>query len=248
MKQLTLFFSYLLSVLFYLFFGITLLIFHGIQWIGFNLFGYQSHKKTVDYLNFFILVCLRILGTTFKFKSPDNIPDKVPLIVVSNHQSLWDIPPIIWYLRKYHPKFVSKIELQKGIPSVSYNLRHGGSVLIDRKKPEESIRKMKEFALYLKKNNRSGVIFPEGTRSKDGVPLKFKKKGLETLISQIPNGYILPVSINNSWKLQRHGMFPMPIGIQLVYSIHPVMKISDHPTKKLIDLVEEKIVRSIKEP
>ena len=60
-------------------------------------------------------------------------------MIVANHQSMNDIPPIIWYLRKHHPKFVSKMELGKGIPSVSYNLVHGGSVLIDRKNSKQAI-------------------------------------------------------------------------------------------------------------
>ena len=51
---------------------------------------------------------------------------------------MYDISPIMWYLRKHHVKFVAKKELGKGIPSVSYNLRHGGSILIDRKKPTSS--------------------------------------------------------------------------------------------------------------
>jgi 1-acyl-sn-glycerol-3-phosphate acyltransferase len=191
------------------------------------------------------LACLRILGTTFSLKKPEDIPENTPLIIVSNHQSLWDIPPIIWYLRKHHPKFVSKIELQKGIPSVSYNLRHGGSVLIDRRNPKEAIQKMKQFADYLKQYNRTGVVFPEGTRSRDGVPKKFKRKGMETIISNIPNGYVLPISINNSWKLQRYGMFPIPLGVCLDYKIHPVIPISDHDCDTLIDIIEEKIVSNI---
>lgn len=247
MKQLLYLLSYPFSVVFYLFFGITLMIFHVIQWISFNLFGYQAHKKSVDYLNFFILACLRILGTTFSFNKPKDIPENAPLVIVSNHQSLWDIPPIIWYLRKYHPKFVSKIELQKGIPSVSYNLRHGGSVLIDRNKPEKAIRIMKEFAQYINRHNRAGVIFPEGTRSRDGRPKKFKKKGLQTLFEQMPHGYVLPISINNSWKLQRYGMFPIPLGVRLKFIIHPAIRISDHKCDALIDLIEEKIVSKIKE-
>ena len=42
--------SYILSVGFYLCFGLALVIFHPIQWISFNLFGYKAHKKSVDVL------------------------------------------------------------------------------------------------------------------------------------------------------------------------------------------------------
>src|SRR5699024_4853508 len=124
--------SYPVSIVFYLVFGLVLLIFHGIQWICLKGFGYQAHKKSVDILNWFLLRCLNILGTRFKIDIKAEIPEKVPVIIVSNHQSMWDIPPIIWHLRKYHPKFISKKALGKGIPSISFNLKYGGSVLIDR--------------------------------------------------------------------------------------------------------------------
>ena len=40
----------------------------------------------------------------------ENVPENKPLIIVANHQSfLHDITTIIWFLRKVHPKFISKI-------------------------------------------------------------------------------------------------------------------------------------------
>ncbi len=230
-----------MTVIFYLLFGLTLVIFHPIQWLCFNLLGYQAHKKSVDYLNFFILGCLRVLGTSFKIKTLKNIPKGVSIIVVSNHQSLWDISPLIWYLRKIHPKFVSKIELGKGIPSVSYNLRYGGAVLIDRKNPRQALTAMIKFADYLNKYSRSGVIFPEGTRSKTGVPKRFQRKGLALLLKKMPEAYVLPITINNSWKLQKYGMFPMPLGIRIKYELHSFVKVSDFETEELIDKIEMQI-------
>ena len=148
---------------------------------------------------------------------------------------------MIWHLRSIHPKFVSKIELGKGIPSVSYNLRYGGAVLIDRKNPRQAITALMNFADYLNQHNRSAVIFPEGTRSKTNVPKKFQRKGLAVLIKKMPEAYVLPVTINNSWKLQKHGMFPMPLGVRVCYKLHPFMKISDFDTEILIDTIESQI-------
>jgi len=247
MKQLLHLLSYPLSVIYYLAFGSVLAIFHPIQWFCFNVFGYQAHKKSVDYMNFFTVGALRILGTRFDFSVPNNIPKNVPFIIVTNHQSMYDIPPIIWSLRRFHPKFVSKKELGKGIPSVSFNLRHGGSVLIDRKNPEQALSKMIEFANYLEKNNRSGVIFPEGTRSRTGEPKTFHRKGLQTLIQHIPTGYVLPISINNSWKLQRYGMFPIPLVVHLKFTVHPFIKISDYSSEVIIDTLETQIKSAIKQ-
>jgi 1-acyl-sn-glycerol-3-phosphate acyltransferase len=90
--------------------------------------------------------------------------------------------------------------LGKGIPSVSYNLRHGGSVLIDRKIPNKPYQLLKDW-LNISKYNRSAVIFPEGTRSKTGVPKAFSQTGLKILCKNAPSAYVVPVSINNSWKI-----------------------------------------------
>lgn len=115
--------SYLFSSIFGIVFFGTLLIFHPLQWIGLKI-GYQSHKNIVDLLNWFLTKSLLILGNRVYFIKHHPIPKNRNLVFVANHQSLFDIPPMIWYLRKYHAKFVSKIELGKGIPSVSINLRH----------------------------------------------------------------------------------------------------------------------------
>jgi 1-acyl-sn-glycerol-3-phosphate acyltransferase len=241
MKQIAHILSYPMTVIFYLLFGLVLVVFHLIQLVCYTLISYKAHKKSVDFLNFFILAGLRVLGTSFQLKTLKNYPKDVPIIVVSNHQSLWDIPPLIWHLRSIHPKFVSKIELGKGIPSVSYNLRYGGAVLIDRKNPRQAITALMNFADYLNQHNRSAVIFPEGTSSKTNVPKKFQRKGLAVLIKKMPEAYVLPVTINNSWKLQKHGMFPMPLGVRVCYKLHPFMKISDFDTEILIDTIESQI-------
>jgi 1-acyl-sn-glycerol-3-phosphate acyltransferase len=241
MKKISQLVRYPLTVLFYLTFGLILCFFHLVEVICFNLFGYEALKKSVDYFNWTILRCLNILGTRFEMEFLEPIPKDVPIIIVSNHQSMWDISPIIWNLRQFHPKFVSKIELGKGIPAISYNLRHGGSVLIDRKKPKQALAEMMKFAKYLVKHNRSGVIFPEGTRSRNGVPKTFYRKGLTTLFKYAPQAYVMPITVNNSWKLQRYGFFPMPIGIRLKHTVHPALKISDFSSEELIDLLEATI-------
>lgn len=240
--------SYPFSVLFYLLFGLLLLIFELVQRICLNFFGYHAHKKSVGLVNGLFLVCLHVLGTTFDFKIAGTIPRNVPIIIVSNHQSLWDIPPIIWFLRKLHPKFISKKELGKGIPTVSYNLRKGGSVLIDRKNPKQATLEIEKVAAYISDYRRSVVIFPEGTRSRDGIPKKFHRKGLFTLFQKAPEAYVLPISINNSWKLQRYGMFPIPMFTRLKFYVHPAIKVSEHSPEALIEKVEHLIKSNIVTP
>lgn len=237
--------SYLLTALFYICFGLCLVIFHPIQWLSLKLGGYSAHKKSVDTLNFFLIRCTNVLGTKNTFENPYNLPTDKPCIIVSNHQSQYDISPIIWNLRKVHPKFVSKKELGKGIPSVSFNLRHGGSVLIDRKNPRQSLPALKSFAERLKENNWSAVIFPEGTRGRKGMPKKFSPNGLKTLFKYLPNAYIVPITINNSWKLVEHGNFPMAIGVHLKHTVHKPFLVSDYTTEELLVKIEETITKDI---
>ena len=238
--------SYPISIIYYLCFGFCLAVFHPIQWICFNFFGYQAHKKSVDYLNFFLVKCTNLLGTTYTFINKNSIPKGVPIIFVANHQSLYDIIGIIWYLRKFHPKFVSKSELGKGIPSVSYNLRHGGSVLIDRKDPKQAIPVIKSLSAYIEKHNRSAVIFPEGTRSKDGNAKEFAQSGLKILCKYAPSAYVVPISINNSWKMVKFGAFPMGLGNRLEFIIHEAIPVKDFPFEELIVKTEQTVKASIK--
>ena len=87
--------SYPISLISMLLFLLTLVIFHPIQWICFNVFGYQAHKKSVDYLNLVLLRIGHLLGNTYKVTGRELIPQNVPIIFVSNHQSLYDIAGII---------------------------------------------------------------------------------------------------------------------------------------------------------
>ncbi|MCB0444515.1 MAG: 1-acyl-sn-glycerol-3-phosphate acyltransferase [Gelidibacter sp.] len=238
--------AYPLTVIYLLFFGLTLIVFHPIQWFCFNVLGYKAHKISVDLLQFFLMRCMNVLGTRFTFNNPYKIDANQPLIIVANHQSMYDISPIMWYLRKHHPKFIAKKELGKGIPSVSYNLRHGGSVLIDRKNPRQSLPAIMKFGEYIEAHKRAAVIFPEGTRSKNGIPKPFQTKGLEILFKKIPSAVVVPISINNSWKTLKYGKFPMGLGAHLIFTVHEPIKLATFANKEaLISHIETTITSNI---
>jgi 1-acyl-sn-glycerol-3-phosphate acyltransferase len=200
----------------------------------------------VDYLNFVLTKCTNIVGTTYAVENREIIPKGVPIIFVANHQSLYDIIGIIWYLRRFHAKFVSKKELGQGIPSVSYNLRHGGSVLIDRKDSKQAIPLIKGLGEYIEKFNRSAVIFPEGTRSKNGQPKEFAQSGLKILCKYAPSAYVVPISINNSWKMVKFGVFPMGLGNRLQFIIHEPIAVAAYSFEELMEKTERAVKQSIK--
>ncbi len=238
--------SYPLSFVSMILFLLCLVLFHPIQWICFYVFGYQAHKKSVDYLNLMLVRIGHLLGTTYKIEGLELIPKGVPIIFVANHQSLYDIVGMIWFLRKFHPKFVSKKELGKGIPSISFNLNHGGSVLIDRKDPKQAIPTIKKLSEYIEKHKRSAVIFPEGTRSKTGVPKEFSQTGLRILCKYSPSAYIVPISINNSWKFVKYGFFPFGLGNRLTFTIHKSLAVKEYDFDELMTITEQTIVSAIK--
>lgn len=226
-------------------FFVILLIFHPLQWIGLNVFGGKGHQTVVNYLNWFLVKSLLVLGVRIKVTNNYKLPENTTLLFVSNHQSMFDIPPVIWHFRKYWPKFVSKKELGKGIPSVSYNLRHGGAALIDRKDGKQALTELAKFAKRIKENTWSAVIFPEGTRSRTGKPKTFAPNGLKMLVKYNPEAYIVPLSINNSWKVFKYGKFPLGIGSPISITTHEPVKVDSLPFDELLQKVETTVKSGI---
>ena len=73
------FLSYPITLVFFIFFGLTLVIFHPIQWFCLNVFGYDAHKQSVSILNWFLMRCTNILGTRYRFNNSHDIPTDRPL-------------------------------------------------------------------------------------------------------------------------------------------------------------------------
>ncbi|MGB0376372.1 MAG: lysophospholipid acyltransferase family protein [Flavobacteriaceae bacterium] len=230
--------AYPLSVLYYLYFGFLLCFFHVIQVLALRVFGKAIHKKSVDILNLCLIGAFQILGVRYKVSVSDQLPLGKSYIFTSNHQSTYDIPPLIWYLRKYWANFISKDSLGKGIPSISYNLRHGGNVLINRKNPTEAIAKIEAFGRRLIQEKRSAVIFPEGTRSRSAIPKKFHRSGLKALLVNMPKAEVVPIAIQHSWKLAQHNYFPFPLGVLVRVEILDPIAPSNLTPDEIIDKAE----------
>ncbi|WP_449439924.1 lysophospholipid acyltransferase family protein [Pedobacter steynii] len=237
------FFGYIFSPIFYLFFFLTLIIFQPIQWVSYRLFGYKAHKTSVDILNFFLTYCDLFLGSSITFRNDQDLPLNRPIIFVANHQSMYDIPALIWFLRRYHVKFISKIELTKGIPSISFNLKYGGGANIDRKDSKQAISEIIKLGRRMKENTWSTMIFPEGTRAKDGKLKSFQVGGIATLLKVVPNALIVPVAIENSWKLVQYGSFPLSFGERLRWTVlNPIEPEGRNP--EIVTLEAENAIRT----
>ena len=239
--------AYPLSAIFYLFMGTILIIFHPIQFIAYNVFGYKAHKFTVDLFNIILVPALFILFCRPSFYGFKKIPKNRPLLILSNHQSLFDITPVVVGFRRNHAKFISKKELGKNLPSVSYNLNKGGSVLIDRKNSSQSIKEIFKLGKRMEERNWSACLFPEGTRSRNGDLRHFQPAGIKTLLKASPSALIVPFAIDGNYKLHKYGNFPLNLGIHLKYTALEPINREGYTDEELIALVEKRIKEALEQ-
>jgi len=122
-------------------------------------------------------------------------PDK-SYIYMANHQSNFDIPVLLGYLPVQF-RWLAKAELFK-IPMFGRAMLGAGYVKIDRFNQQSAFESISEAAQKMK-NGVSVMIFPEGTRSKDGRIRPFKKGGFVMAVdSGVP---IVPVIIRGTWPI-----------------------------------------------
>ncbi len=234
--------GYILTPIFYICFFLMLIIFHPIQWLSLKLGGYSAHKKSVDILNAALVATYYSLFNTVKFKNTYTLPTDRPIIFVANHQSTFDIPPLIYFLRKHHGKFISKIELVKaGIPSISFNLKHGGAANIDRKDSKQSIAEILKLANHMKTKNWSTFIFPEGTRTKTGHMKPFAVGGIATILKKNPNALIVPIAINGSYEMTQFGNYPLMPFTSMSWEVLPPIEPAGRSVEELVAEAEQYI-------
>lgn len=97
-----------------------------------------------------------------------------PVIFMSNHESQLD-PPILIGALPVPAVYIAKKEL-KFVPFIGWAAWVAGAIFIDRRDRERAIRSIHAAAQEIR-GGKSVVIFPEGTRSRTGAMLPFKKGG-----------------------------------------------------------------------
>ncbi len=91
-------------------------------------------------------------------------------VFVSNHQSIYDIPILFWSL-PYQLRIIAKESLGR-FPFLGWHLRRTGHMLVDRSRPDRA--RIFGWASRLTSNGLCLIVFPEGTRSRDGRLARFK--------------------------------------------------------------------------
>jgi 1-acyl-sn-glycerol-3-phosphate acyltransferase len=239
--------GYILTPVFHFYYGLLLVVFHPVQVFARIFIGDRARKNVVDTLNFLLVKGLHILGCSIIFSGFEKIPQSRPLIIISNHQSMYDIPAVVYGFKKYYPKFISKIELSRNLPSISYNLKYGKSALIDRKNGAQSVKEILKLGRLIEVNNYAACIFPEGTRSKTGKVNKFMSAGINTLLHAAPSAVIVPFVIDGHSQLMEKGYFPLKFRQKISYTVLDPIERKEQDIEELVSRIHTLIKDMLKQ-
>lgn len=226
-------------------FILILVIFHPLHLLAASV-SKRLHKHALDLMNLCIIWNIRLTtGARYRVLGRPTLPEGRPVILASNHQSMYDIPMMMWECRSRDVGFIAKRELGRWIPSISLALRRLGSVLIDRKDAAQAVRDIEDFGRRKDESCEVAAIFPEGTRARDGVMKRFKATGLKALIRAMPHAIIQPVAIRGNWELLRYNFFPIPYGTEIELEFLEPLEPSAFQESELIAEIEARIARAV---
>ena len=239
--------DWLCTIPFLILFGLTLAIFEPIARIA-RLFGLRPMEVTMGVMQQTLLAIFAITGTRLQVERSEGINPRTGYIIVSNHQSLFDVPIFGGLLFSNYPKYVAKRELKRWLPAISFNLNHGGNAVIDRDDPAQARRAIRELGEAAERRNVAVVIFPEGTRSRDGRLKTFRMGGLKELLAAAPNLPVVPATIDGSWKLLEDKLFPVPFGTRVrVRFSDPLQRLAGEDPADLVARARQTIESTLME-
>jgi 1-acyl-sn-glycerol-3-phosphate acyltransferase len=120
-------------------------------------------------------------------------------VFVSNHQSIYDIPILFWSL-PFQLRIIAKASLGQ-FPFLGWHLRRTGHMLVDRSRPDRA--RIFAWASRLMSDGLSLIVFPEGTRSRDGRVGRFK--GGSFFLALQAGLPIVPISVVGSRHVMLKG-------------------------------------------
>jgi 1-acyl-sn-glycerol-3-phosphate acyltransferase len=175
-------------------------------------------------------------GTSVHISGLQNFDLQKSYILVSNHQSTFDIFALLGYL-PIQFRWIAKAELFR-VPFLGWAMTRIGYIPIERGSPKKAYRSMLVAAEAVKRGV-SVIIFPEGTRSPDGKLQSFKKGVfLIAVKSQAP---ILPITIQGTGKIMIKGEWrPRPGQVRI--TVDPPIETAGIPTEK-----EEELSRRVRQ-
>ena len=186
-----------------------------------------------------------LAGIRRRVEGRENLPPGQAVIFCANHQSNVD-PPILF--NALHPRLhiLFKAELKK-LPLLGKAFQVGGFVPIERASRDQSMMAIEQVAQSLRDGN-SFLTFPEGTRSKTGALLPFKRGPfLMAIKAQVP---VVPVAVQGGTASMRKGsrvILPTTVTVRIGKPIETKgMDLGDR--ERLADLVRARVEELLAHP
>jgi 1-acyl-sn-glycerol-3-phosphate acyltransferase len=190
-------------------------------------------------------VVLWASGVRVEVQGPENLRLDRPQIVASNHQSWYDVFAIAANLPKTF-RFVAKEELAR-IPIFGRAWNTAGHISVNRSDRVQAIRTLEHFGDLIRKDNSIIVIFPEGTRSRDGKLLPFKKGAF--MLALHTHVDIVPTAVLGSRAILKKGDWRIRKGRIIVRFGQPIPTVgyTESNRDELIALVRSQIEKMLEE-
>jgi 1-acyl-sn-glycerol-3-phosphate acyltransferase len=168
----------------------------GLMFMDFRLRSYRlmhGKRKSYEFSERYIKSAARFVYATirklahcrFRFDSGGvSLPKR--FLLIANHQSLVDIPNLVFFFPENNLRFISKQELGRLIPFVSLILRAQRHCLIARHSDlAQSMKAIQRFAKRVARSDICPVVYPEGTRSADGEVQEFRTAGIRKILETV---------------------------------------------------------------
>jgi 1-acyl-sn-glycerol-3-phosphate acyltransferase len=163
------------------------------------LFGLREPLITAGYG--LVRLGRRILGIKLEVSGLDGLDPRTAYIFMSNHLSVLDGPLLMAYLGRPCRVILKKSILR--VPVLGTGMRYVGFVPVDRKRAKGGMKSIALAARLIEERGYSFLIFPEGTRSRDGNVQAFRRGGFFlALASRAP---IVPVTVRGTFELMPKG-------------------------------------------
>ena len=150
-----------------------------------GLLGAPQRRVNIAYTGF-ARFCLLMGATRLEVNGLDTLKLDQAYLIVSNHESNWDLPSLAAGLSQLVVRYVAKKEIMR-IPIFGQALRLTGNVRVVRTQTARDIERIRK-GMTRRAKEVSVLFFAEGTRSRDGALQAFKKGAFATAI-----GFGLPV-------------------------------------------------------
>ena len=175
--------------------------------------GYFAHGCARAWSRLILLTT----GVRVTLRGVEHLTPGRTYVFVSNHQSIYDIPVIFWWL-PFQLRIIAKESLGS-FPFLGWHLRRTGHLLVDRQNPDRAgiLRRWRG----LLQQGLSLIIFPEGTRSADGRVGRFKAGSfLLAIEARLP---VVPVAVVGSRFVMRKGHLTTRPG-HVTLTVHPAIE------------------------